>query len=396
MVSASETEPPPRRSRPSRPSLSGDLASDAAFADFERQRRIRLFVPVCLLSALLHLAIVGVSTLLHPVEVRVLVVRLAFDATLVAAPLILRLTGSLRLVTSLVVAMGALVFPAVAVWTGGLAAPMVAVLPLAPILIARFVGSRVVLLTGGLSAADILAIALLEPHRRIDDAVLRVGIILACLCVSVLTAYLHERERITREAALRDLARRIQNSSAHDALTGLYNQGYLSERVRTELAFARRHGVDLSVILVDVDHFKRVNDRHGHAAGDDVLQRLAGRLTQSVRAEDVVGRLGGEEFLVLLRATSVDDAVVVAERMRAAVEASPLDACGLPIPVTISAGVASLAQTGASVARDLLAAADARLYAAKHAGRNRVKSHDGHEPDGATVEASPVQLSGAR
>ena len=168
-----------------------------------------------------------------------------------------------------------------------------------------------------------------------------------------------------------DVLQRLFEASNRDPLTGACNRRYLGERLREEVAFATRHGTDLSVLMLDLDHFKAVNDRLGHAGGDAVLQHVAKLALSRVRHEDVVARYGGEEFAVVLRGVPVEGAARAAERLRAAVEASSLGEGR--VPVTLSAGCAALGEiaTPASAAA-LLAAADRRLYVAKANGRNRV------------------------
>lgn len=166
---------------------------------------------------------------------------------------------------------------------------------------------------------------------------------------------------------------RMVDSALRDPLTRLYNQRYFAERLDAELRFARRHGSELAVLMIDIDHFKDVNDRRGHLVGDSVLTAVALNLARAVRNEDVVARHGGEEFVVLLRATSIDAAVLLAERLRKKVEDAPTP-CegGPPVLVTISIGAAAFPGDGLETAHDLLGAADRALYAAKQAGRNRV------------------------
>lgn len=171
---------------------------------------------------------------------------------------------------------------------------------------------------------------------------------------------------------------RVYEAAMHDGLTGVLNRKALDQRLVSEIAFAVRHGVPLSVVLLDVDHFKAVNDTHGHPAGDAVLREVAERLTHALRIEDVLGRYGGEEFLIVARDIPLEQGAQLAERMRALIDSSPVVFDGTPIPVTASFGVASLACCGAAPdASALLAIVDARLYEAKHAGRNRVVAHGG-------------------
>jgi diguanylate cyclase (GGDEF)-like protein len=158
-----------------------------------------------------------------------------------------------------------------------------------------------------------------------------------------------------------------------DGLTGVYNRKHLEERITTELSYAERHGTPLSIVIIDVDHFKKVNDTYGHLAGDAVLKAVSALLKSTVRPEDIVARYGGEEFVIVARGTDAPAAVVLANRLREAVAAETIDFEGKAINVTSSAGVASLACCEPPRDRAaLLGTADRRLYAAKQGGRNRV------------------------
>lgn len=161
--------------------------------------------------------------------------------------------------------------------------------------------------------------------------------------------------------ALEQLARR-------DALTGIANRLAVNERLQQEQVRTQRYHQPFSVLMLDVDHFKRVNDTYGHAAGDEVLKLIAGLMQQQIRASDFCGRMGGEEFLVLLPDTAHHEAMLVAEKLRLAVQhaATPIEQ-----NITISVGVASDDGKFLS-AQDLLQLADARLYEAKRRGRNQV------------------------
>jgi diguanylate cyclase (GGDEF)-like protein len=167
--------------------------------------------------------------------------------------------------------------------------------------------------------------------------------------------------------------RRLYESAMHDPLTGVYNRRYLDDHLAAEFAFAARHGSELALLLIDADHFKRVNDTWGHGAGDTALRALAGHLVRSVRSEDMIARFGGEEFAVLARETSASGALAVAERIRKSVERTPvqLDA-GQSVSLTVSIGVVHMGGNRAYLtAQALLEAADEALYRAKEAGRNR-------------------------
>jgi len=165
-------------------------------------------------------------------------------------------------------------------------------------------------------------------------------------------------------------------SSTRDPLTGAYNRRHLDERLRAEISHAIRHGTELSVILFDIDHFKRINDEHGHAEGDAALKHVVHVGLGALRAEDVLARYGGEEFVIVLRGTLPAGAARAAERVLEALRSAPFECGGRDLHVTASAGVASLSEIPWPSSADLLAKADARLYAAKAAGRDRVHSQD--------------------
>jgi len=156
-----------------------------------------------------------------------------------------------------------------------------------------------------------------------------------------------------------------------DALTGLFNRRHFDQSLAAATAHALRHGTPLCLMLADIDRFKRVNDRHGHLAGDRVLRALAARMSEVVRANDVLARFGGEEFAAILPATTLPQAVQCAERLRVAAEALTVVSGERDrIRFTISLGVAHFQDEESS--ESLIRAADAALYAAKREGRNRV------------------------
>jgi two-component system cell cycle response regulator len=167
--------------------------------------------------------------------------------------------------------------------------------------------------------------------------------------------------------------RKVYEAANRDALTGAFNRKHLEERLSAELEAAGRDGNRLSVIIGDVDFFKKVNDTHGHLAGDAVLKAVARKLAESVRPEDLVARYGGEEFVVLARGLDQTEAVDLAERLRAVLAAEPVPWEDKKIPITASLGVASLTCCGPAASKEkLLGTADGRLYRAKETGRNRV------------------------
>jgi two-component system cell cycle response regulator len=166
--------------------------------------------------------------------------------------------------------------------------------------------------------------------------------------------------------------RSIYESAVRDGLTRIYNKKYFLDTLRKEFAYCVRHRVPLSLVLLDIDHFKKINDTYGHPAGDFILQRVAQRITDTVRTEDVFARYGGEEFALMLRESTEEQSLVCAERCRKAVDSADFSFAGTPIKVTISLGVAVLGDSDFTQAEELISLADKYLYRAKRAGRNRV------------------------
>jgi two-component system, cell cycle response regulator len=165
---------------------------------------------------------------------------------------------------------------------------------------------------------------------------------------------------------------RLYESAVLDALTGVHNRRHLDQRLRAEVAFATRHRSALSVLLLDIDHFKKINDTLGHPAGDAALRALGELLLKTVRTEDIVARYGGEEFAVVARSIPAPGAWLLAERIRQSVAALRVSHGGTTISLTISAGVVSMdADRVFPGVERLLEAADQALYRAKADGRNR-------------------------
>ncbi len=168
----------------------------------------------------------------------------------------------------------------------------------------------------------------------------------------------------------------LSEISARDALTGLYNRWYVMEKIDSEMNRALRHGSPMSLLMLDLDHFKRVNDSFGHTVGDEVLKSVGQVLRESCRVYDVPGRYGGEEFCIVLPETRVGNTTAVAERIRSRLAATELAVGDTSITVTASIGVAgmdSVADEGVVSATALVERADRALYSAKHHGRNRVE-----------------------
>jgi diguanylate cyclase (GGDEF)-like protein len=174
--------------------------------------------------------------------------------------------------------------------------------------------------------------------------------------------------------------RQLLESALRDGMTHAFNRRYFLQRLAAEVRFAERHHQPLALLMIDIDHFKKLNDDNGHPAGDEVLRGLCRVLTDTLRAEDVLARYGGEEFAVLVRGVTRENALLLGERLRKIVQTMTLKFNDKPMPLTVSIGVsvfpiadgpegAPSDQTG----QKLIELADAALYRAKNGGRNRVE-----------------------
>jgi len=173
--------------------------------------------------------------------------------------------------------------------------------------------------------------------------------------------------------------RNLCEVSSRDVLTGLYNRWYVIEKIDTEINRAMRHGSPMSVLMLDLDHFKRINDTWGHSAGDEVLKAIGKLLKDSCRVYDVPGRYGGEEFCIVLPETRMGNTAVVAERIRQRLEATELTCGSESIVVTASIGIAGMDEPASSEILSpaaLIDRADRALYSAKSRGRNRIETWD--------------------
>ena len=175
-----------------------------------------------------------------------------------------------------------------------------------------------------------------------------------------------------RTAQLEEANRRLAELTITDDVTALYNQRFLYQRLEDEFERARRYGEPLSVMMLDLDYFKSVNDTHDHLFGSQVLHRVGQILRFCVRAVDVLVRYGGDEFLVLMPNTPATEAVPLAERLRAMLESQDVGDATRSYRVTVSIGIAELGACGADNSQALLRAADNAMYLAKHRGRNQV------------------------
>ncbi|MGE3817879.1 MAG: diguanylate cyclase [Isosphaeraceae bacterium] len=185
---------------------------------------------------------------------------------------------------------------------------------------------------------------------------------------------------VTLDPCDEQFQRELFERSVRDALTGLYNRAYFLDQVAATADAATGRGLGLTVTLLDIDHFKRVNDTHGHDAGDMVLREVAHVLRECSRTEDLVARYGGEEFVLALPAASPGQAKFRAERIRVAIETRRMIFNGQPLRVTASLGLAFARPGRLKSAASLITAADRALYQAKHGGRNRVVLRTGPQP----------------
>ena len=176
--------------------------------------------------------------------------------------------------------------------------------------------------------------------------------------------------------------------ATHDVLTEVWNRGAILEMLEREIVRSRREGASLGVVIGDLDHFKSVNDTYGHLAGDSVLREVSKRMMASVRSYDMIGRYGGEEFLLLLPGCNREATADKAEQLRTAVAQRPIDTMGGSLQITMSLGGVAVANWPSDSANQILQMADAALYHAKEAGRNRVAMADERDHD----EANPTPL----
>lgn len=173
-----------------------------------------------------------------------------------------------------------------------------------------------------------------------------------------------------------DFQRNLYESALRDRLTGIFNRGYFTNRLESDVAFALRHGKPLSLVIFDIDDFKRINDAHGHPVGDHVLSALAHRVLGTTRSEDIFARYGGEEFVLICRDVDAMRASRAAIRIMETVRAKPFEVEGQSLEVTVSVGVADLSMLVEPKAEALIEAADAALYLAKRSGKDRVEIYD--------------------
>ena len=194
---------------------------------------------------------------------------------------------------------------------------------------------------------------------------------------------------------LMETNKRLELLSITDGLTKLHNHRYFQDELARAFEESQRYQRPLSLAMIDIDFFKKINDTYGHAVGDDVLKRAAQLYRTSVRSTDLVARYGGEEFAVMMPETALQDGITFAEKIRQLLESSPLETQAGPVTATVSIGVASVPHSRIHSAKELIVAADKALYRAKKAGRNQVqaeKRRDPSRPSGVTPEQARVPV----
>jgi diguanylate cyclase (GGDEF)-like protein len=248
----------------------------------------------------------------------------------------------------------------------------------APRLEGHRASGRLLLMAGGLLLMATLAlrVVLMSRHHDWNDPMLVPTLVQSLTYLSVLLVLLLNTTGFVLMQMEHALDQQ-QQAATHDALTGALNRRALSSVLAESVSASARKGRPLAVLMLDIDHFKRVNDDRGHAVGDEVLKALVLRTAVRLREHDQLARYGGEEFVVLLPDTGTDGALKLAERLRESIAATPIIAGDCSVPLTISIGVhARVPQAGegspAAIGERMLDAADHALFVAKRAGRNRV------------------------
>jgi diguanylate cyclase (GGDEF)-like protein len=255
---------------------------------------------------------------------------------------------------------------------------------------------RLPMLLGAVAAVTVALVGWLLDRALLEVWAAAMTVLLLFLTVQLA---LERREGLQRErrlvrtaAALREATAQLERLASVDTLTGVRNRRMVFEQLGVEFRRMQRYGRALSVMMIDIDHFKALNDAHGHPLGDVVLAEVARLMQENLRESDVLGRYGGEEFLVVLPETDGSQAAIAAEKLRRVIEDATFAAVeepgrpGVLRRVTISIGIASTPVAANEDEQALVEWADAALYEAKRAGRNRVHLH-GH---GVTSHGAPV------
>lgn len=186
-----------------------------------------------------------------------------------------------------------------------------------------------------------------------------------------------QNDELRKEVRLRKRTQaKLEELSRKDPLTGLFNRRHFFELAEREFIRSRRYNRPVSMIMIDLDHFKIVNDTHGHLVGDQILSQIGARILQNSREVDIVGRYGGEEFLILLPETTLDDAMILAQRIFSSLSKKPVNTSSLMLPVEVSIGVSSCENQKDLSLYELIEQADKALYRAKELGRNRIEPYE--------------------
>jgi diguanylate cyclase (GGDEF)-like protein len=189
----------------------------------------------------------------------------------------------------------------------------------------------------------------------------------------------------------------LADAARNDPLTGTFHRGYFDRRLCAEVERSSQNERSTSLVMIDIDYFKKINDEHGHTAGDSVLRSVAAIISGVTRVEDVVARYGGEEFAIIVPGATMLGAALLAQRVRTAIEQATIDTDGRPLRITASLGVATVECGQTASAHELICAADEALYAAKREGRNRVHIGKlGHEVEhpGSEIPVTLTELTG--
>jgi diguanylate cyclase (GGDEF)-like protein len=221
-------------------------------------------------------------------------------------------------------------------------------------------------------AGSYLAMFSIQDVTDLTDAIASYGLAHQKLMVEMAERRKAEDELNKYAQELNRLNRALNERSIRDGLTGSFNHRYFWQVLRRDFLLAQRHKTELSCLIIDLDYFKRVNDSYGHLFGDKVLKGVAKRIRDKVRHTDVVSRYGGEEFTVLLPNTGLDGAKNIAENIRSGLERSRFKNGNESVHITVSIGIASLAEHTPATPQLMLGFADTALYEAKSTGRNRV------------------------
>lgn len=247
-----------------------------------------------------------------------------------------------------------------------------------------------------LEQEDAVVVVLLSPEdfmapfeERRHLLIASAGVISLLLLAVALLVFILAGRHLRATAELRVAHKQMKELVNTDTLTGVSSRRYFLDRVTAELDRTRRHGGRVSLLMLDIDHFKQVNDQYGHPGGDIVLKHFAAVCKSTLRSHDLIGRLGGEEFVVALPETELEGAYCVAEKLRLAVASTPIDVTNGPVAITVSIGLTTSSSDPEESLQSLMSKADAALYAAKQSGRNKVCVAGPKQPDQPPKQSAP-------